>query len=171
MEFKNKIFLEKVTISHSVSEGNQKRIELSEKILKDIFNRQPKITTKRNNAFKVARGKKIGTLLTFRHQRAVQELSNFLKLRKGLIFQHQVTLNSLSFGIPNHLVFPNQAFDPQVGIIGFYVTATFSKPGIGTYRRGRARHFSKPASLNCTVPEILGFLEDHFCLQIRPIGG
>ena len=78
----------------------------------------------------------IGCKVTLRKKEAYNFLKDALNTRENRIaeyaFDHE---GNLSFGIPDHTLFKDQKYDPNVGIFGMDVCVTMEKPGYRIKRR------------------------------------
>ena len=129
--------IEKVTINIGVGEAGE-RLKKAESVLKNITNQNPiqtlsKITSK---DWGLRKRMPIGCKVTLRKKVAYNFLKDALNTRENRIaeyaFDHE---GNLSFGIPDHTLFKDQKYDPNVGIFGMDVCVTMEKPGYRIKRR------------------------------------
>jgi large subunit ribosomal protein L5 len=129
--------IEKVTINIGVGEAGE-RLKKAESVLKNITNQNPiqtlsKITSKE---WGLRKRMPIGCKVTLRKKEAYNFLKDALITRENRIaeyaFDHE---GNISFGIPDHTLFKDQKYDPNVGIFGMDVCVTMEKPGYRIKRR------------------------------------
>ena len=132
----------KITLNIGVGEGG-KRLELAEKVINLLTGLNPVRTLGKiqNRDLKVRKGAPIGCKVTLRN---VEKMNQFLKdafwVRENRIpswnFDSQ---GNLSFGIRDYTDFPNQKYDPDIGIFGMDVNVVLERPGHRVSRRRRSK--------------------------------
>ena len=128
----------KVTVKIGVGEGGQ-RLQLAERVLELLTGMKPvrTLATQTNRDLGTRRGAPIGCKVTIRESESIQ---SFLKVA---FWVRQNTLPSynfdsqgnLSFGISDYTDFPNQKYDPDIGIFGMDVNIVLERPGHRVSRR------------------------------------
>ena len=122
----------KMTVNIGVGEGG-KRLQTAENVLEMLTGGRPVRTLGRiqNRDLKVRKGAPIGCKVTIRDS---DKISTFLKdafwVRENTIpswcFDAQ---GNLSFGISDYTEFPDQKYDPDIGIIGMDISVVLERPG------------------------------------------
>jgi large subunit ribosomal protein L5 len=130
----------KVTINIGVGEGGQ-RLQLAEQVLELMTGQKPVRTLSKstNRDLGTRVGGPIGCKVTMRNPDTV---ASFLK---DAFWVRQNTLpgynfdqsGNLSFGISDYTDFPNQKYDPDIGIFGMDINIVLERPGHRVSRRRR----------------------------------
>ena len=130
--------VEKVVVNMSVGQGGR-ALEHAEDILASITGQQPVRTeaTQTVPAFDIRQGSPIGAKVTLRGDSAEAFLEEALSLVELSADQFDETGN-VSFGIDEHTDFPDQEYDPNVGLYGLDVTVNLVRPGYRVSKRDRA---------------------------------
>ena len=122
----------KITLNIGVGEGG-KRLELAEKVISLLTGLSPVRTLGKiqNRDLKVRKGAPIGCKVTMRN---TEQMNQFLKdafwVRENTLpsynFDNQ---GNLSFGVSDYTDFPNQKYDPEIGIFGMDINVLLERPG------------------------------------------
>ena len=130
----------KVTVYIGVGEGGQ-RLQLAEQVLELITGQKPvrTLSTSTNRDLGTRDGGPIGCKVTMRDS---EKVSSFLK---DAFWVRQNTLpgynfdqsGNLSFGISDYTDFPDQKYDPDIGIFGMDINIVLERPGHRVSRRRR----------------------------------
>ena len=130
----------KVTVNIGVGEGGQ-RLQLAEQVLELITGQKPvrTLSTSTNRDLGTRVGGPIGCKVTMRDS---EKVSSFLK---DAFWVRQNTLpgynfdqsGNLSFGISDYTDFPDQKYDPDIGIYGMDINVVLERPGHRVSRRRR----------------------------------
>ncbi len=141
----------KVTVNIGVGEGGQ-RLQLAEKVLEVLTGMTPvrTLSTQTNRELGTRRGAPIGCKVTIRNE---ESINSFLK---DAFWVRQNTLPSynfdnsgnLSFGISDYTDFPDQKYDPDIGIFGMDINVVLERPG---HRVSRRRQQSRRVSASHRV--------------------
>jgi len=130
----------KVTINIGVGEGGT-RLQNAESVLELLTGGKPIRTLGKiqNRDLKVRKGAPIGCKVTLRSKEAVKKfLTDAFWVRENAIpswnFDAQ---GNLSFGIPDYTDFPDQKYDPDIGIFGMDINVVLERPGHRVSRRRR----------------------------------
>ena len=129
--------IEKVTVNIGVGEAGE-RLEKAETVLEDITKQKPVQTLSKTVSKDLALRKRmpIGCKVTLRGTDATTFLKQAFETRENKIgeyaFDHQ---GNMSFGIPDHTLFKDQKYNPDIGIFGMDVCITMEKPGFRIKRR------------------------------------
>ena len=158
----------KVTINIGVGEGGQ-RLGLAEKVLGVLTGLKPIRTLGKiqNRDLKVRKGAPIGCKVTMRNRDVIKKfLTDAFWVRENLIpawnFDAQ---GNLSFGISDYTDFPDQKYDPEIGIFGMDINVVVERPG---HRVSRRRRRSRKVGLNhrVTPSESKSFFEETYGVKI-----
>ena len=122
----------KVTVNIGVGEAGQ-RLQLAEQVLEILTGLKPvrTLSTQANRDLGTREGAPIGRKVTIRGE---QKIDSFLKdafwVRENTLpsynFDNQ---GNLSFGISDYTDFPNQKYDPEIGIFGMDINVLLERPG------------------------------------------
>ena len=122
----------KVTVNIGVGEAGQ-RLQLAEKVLQILTGQTPvrTLSTQTNRDLGTREGAPIGCKVTIRGE---DKINSFLKdafwVRENTLpaynFDNQ---GNLSFGISDYTDFPDQKYDPEIGIFGMDVNILLERPG------------------------------------------
>ena len=159
--------IEKVTVNIGVGEAGE-RLEKAETVLEDITKHKPVQTLSKTVSKDLALRKRmpIGCKVTLRGGDATAFLKQAFETRENKIgeyaFDHQ---GNISFGIPDHTLFKNQKYNPDIGIFGMDVCITMEKPGHRTKKRRVARR-KVPHRHRVTREETMQFMTDNYKVEI-----
>jgi large subunit ribosomal protein L5 len=123
--------IEKVTVNIGVGEAGE-RLEKAQTVLKDITNHAPIQTLSKtvNKDLAIRKRMPIGCKVTLRGDDAIHFLKNAFETRENKIAEYAFdNQGNISFGIPDHTLFKNQKYNPDIGIFGMDVCITVEKPG------------------------------------------
>ena len=158
----------KVTINIGVGEGGQ-RLGLAEKVLGVLTGLKPVRTLGKiqNRDLKVRKGAPIGCKVTMRNREVIKKfLTDAFWVRENTIpawnFDSQ---GNLSFGISDYTDFPDQKYDPEIGIFGMDINVVVERPG---HRVSRRRRRSRKVGLGhrVTPNESKNFFEETYGVKI-----
>ena len=133
----------KVTVNIGVGEGGN-RLQTAEKVLELVTGSSPirTISKKTNRELGTREGAPIGCKVTMRDKDLI---ATFLKdafwVRENTLpawnFDNQ---GNLSFGVSDYTDFPQQKYDPDIGIFGMDINVVLERPGHRVSRRRRRAH-------------------------------
>ena len=158
----------KVTINIGVGEGGE-RLQTAEKVLELLTGLSPLRTMGRiqNRALKVRKGFPIGCKVTMRDSEKVEKfLTDAFWVRENTIptwnFDRE---GNLSFGISDYTDFPDQKYNPDIGIFGMDINIVLERPG---HRVSRRRRRSAKVALNhrTTADEARAWFVENYGLKI-----
>ncbi|MED5159096.1 MAG: 50S ribosomal protein L5 [Candidatus Thermoplasmatota archaeon] len=128
----------KVTVNSGVGEGGQ-RLQLAERVLELLTGMKPvrTLATQTNRDLGTRRGAPIGCKVTIRDSESVQSfLKDAFWVRQNTLPSYNFdSQGNLSFGISDYTDFPNQKYDPDIGIFGMDVNIVLERPGHRVSRR------------------------------------
>ena len=134
----------KITENIGVGEGGQ-RLQLAEKVLEVLTGMTPvrTLSTQTNRELGTRRGAPIGCKVTIRNQDSV---NSFLKdafwVRQNTLPSYNFdSQGNISFGISDYTDFPDQKYDPDIGIFGMDINIVLERPGhrVSRRRQGSSR--------------------------------
>ncbi|AJF61381.1 TPA: 50S ribosomal protein L5 [Candidatus Woesearchaeota archaeon] len=151
------IRIEKLTLN--VGAGtDQEKLKKGMKLLKNITGIEPvkTITDKRIPGWGVRPGLPIGCKITIRREHARELLKRLLKAKDNRLPPGAFDSNgNVAFGIHEYIDIPGLEYDSAIGIIGFQVTITLSRPGHRVkYRKklnrklGKSHHITQQDSMD-----------------------
>ena len=157
--------IEKVVVHMGVGQGGRE-LGHAEDILADVVGQEPVRTTakKTEPEFGIREGDPIGTKVTLRSEDAESFLETALDLVDLQQKQFDETGN-FSFGIEDHTDFPDQEYDPTIGIYGLDVTVNLVRPGYRVTKRDKASR-PIPSSHRLTVEDAVAFVEQRFDVEV-----
>ena len=134
-------FIEKVTVNIGVGEAGE-RLTKAETVLEDITHHKPIQTLSKttNKDLAIRNRMPIGCKVTLRGNEAENFLKSAFETRENKIAEYAFdNQGNLSFGIPDHTMFKDQKYNPDIGIFGMDICITMQKPGYRIKRRRTQR--------------------------------
>ena len=132
----------KVTVNIGVGEGGR-RLQLAEKVLEVLTGMKPSrtLSTKTNRDLGTRKGAPIGCKVTIRDSEKVETfLKDAFWVRDHTLPSYNFdSQGNLSFGISDYTDFPDQKYDPDIGIFGMDVNVVLERPGHRISRRRRRK--------------------------------
>ncbi len=159
--------IEKVTVNIGVGEAGE-RLKKAETVLINLTNRKPvqTLARKTNKDLGIRKGMPIGCKVTLRGKAAEEFLKKALETRNNKIGEYAFDdQGNFSFGIPDHTLFKDQKYDPEIGIFGMDVCVTMEKPGYRVKRR-RLRRSRIPKHHRVTREETIRFMQEKFNVEV-----
>ena len=160
--------ISKVVINIGVGEGGD-RLSNAESVLKLVSGVQPVRTLgkQQNRDLKVRVGFPIGCKATMRDQDTIKKfLTDAFWVRENTIpswnFDRE---GNLSFGISDYTDFPDQKYNPDIGIFGMDINIVLERPG---HRVSRRRRRSAKVAMNhrTTADEARAWFVENYGLKI-----
>lgn len=157
------IRLEKVVLNIG---GTGDKLERGVKLIQIISGKKPvKVkATQRIPTWGVRPGLEVGTKVTLRGKEAAKILAKLLPAINNTLKEKAIRTNTVSFGIHEYIEIPGVEYIREVGIMGFEVTAVFSRAGKRVERKkvkaGKGRR------LDITPEEIETFMIDKFKTKV-----
>ena len=158
--------VEKVVVHMGVGEGGQE-LANAEGILEAVTGQQS-VRTRANATepeFGIRQGDPIGAKVTLRRESAEEFLDTALELAAIERSQFDQTGN-FSFGIAEHTEFPDQEYDPNVGIYGLDVTVHLARPGSRVAKRDRVTR-KLPSRHRLDTEDAVAFLESTYDMEVQ----
>jgi large subunit ribosomal protein L5 len=160
--------ISKVVINIGVGEGGD-RLSNAESVLKLVSGVEPVRTLgkQQNRDLKVRIGFPIGCKATMRNQDVIKKfLTDAFWVRENTIpswnFDRE---GNLSFGISDYTDFPDQKYNPDIGIFGMDINIVLERPG---HRVSRRRRRSAKVAMNhrTTADEARAWFVENYGLKI-----
>jgi len=129
--------IEKITVNIGVGEAGD-RLQKAESVLQSITNHKPVQTLSNVTSKDLGLRKQmpIGCKVTLRGEAAHTFLAQAFETRENKIAEYAFDdQGNFSFGIPDHTLFKNQKYNPDIGIFGMDVCITMKKPGYRIKKR------------------------------------
>ena len=153
----------KVTVNIGVGEGGA-RLQLAERVLELITGLKPVRTISKttNRDLGTRLGAPIGCKVTMRNSSVIQSfLKDAFWVRENTLPGYNFDQSgNLSFGISDYTDFPEQKYDPDIGIFGMDVNVVLERPGHRVSRRrrnkakvGKSHRVSKSESIEFFTSE------------------
>jgi large subunit ribosomal protein L5 len=141
-------------------------LQNAEEILQAVTGQEPVRTQAQesNRDFDIREGDPIGAKVTLRGERAETFLETalaFVDLDRSQFDE----FGNVSFGVQEHTDFPDQEYDPNVGIYGLDVTVNLVRPGYRVAKRDE-RTRKVPSNHRLTREDAVAFLETEFGVEI-----
>jgi len=158
--------IEKVVVHMGVGEAG-KKLQNAEEILRAITGQDGVQTISKSTIaeFGIRKGDPIGAKVTLRSESAVEFLKLALPHAKisPSSFDNE---GNLSFGLSEHIVFPDQDYNPSIGLYGLDVTVVLNRAGSRIKRRRRSSK-SIPISHRLTTEESVNYIESTFNVEVQ----
>jgi large subunit ribosomal protein L5 len=157
----------KITINIGVGEAGE-RLNKAETVLKNITGRKPVQTLSKttNKEWGIRKGMPIGCRATLRGKNADKFLVEALKTRENKMADYSFDdEGNLSFGIPDHTLFKDQKYDPDIGIFGMDICITMEKTGYRIKHR-RINRRKIPHRHRITKEETMNFFSEVFNVEV-----
>lgn len=153
--------VEKIVVHMGVGTGGRE-LANAEEILEEITG-QESVRTQANSTrpeFGIREGDPIGAKVTLRGEAAEGFLETVLSIVDLSPEQFDQSGN-VSFGIEEHTAFPNQEYDPEIGILGLDVTVNLVRPGYRVTKRDIASR-QLPSNHRLDAPAAIAYLNERF---------
>lgn len=134
------LVLEKLVIN--IGTGGDDNVQAhAKRLLEIITDRKPSnaISKKRNPAFKVVKGQKIGAFVTVRGRSIKPLAKRLIDAVDSRLKETSVSENSVSFGIHEYIDISGVKYDPKIGMLGMNVNLAFKRKGARVALRKRMR--------------------------------
>ena len=159
--------IEKVTVNIGVGEAGE-RLEKSQTVLGEVTKHKPVQTLSKttNKDLGLRKRMPIGCKVTLRGKDAQDFLVRAFETRENRIADYAFDdQGNISFGIPDHTLFKDQKYNPDIGIFGMDVCITMEKPG---YRIKRRRIQKRKIHTNHKLDrnETINYFTDTFKLEV-----
>jgi len=159
--------IEKVTVNIGVGEAGE-RLNKAESVLNGITKNKPVQTLSRttNKDWGLRERMPIGCKVTLRGKDAEAFLKDALQTRENKMADYSFDdEGNLSFGIPDHTLFKDQKYDPNIGIFGMDISITMEKAGYRVKRR-RTNRRKIPHRHRVKKEETMNFFTETFNVEV-----
>ena len=161
------IKLEKVTMNIGTG-GPGENMDKSLKLLTNLTGMKPiqTKTKKRIPGWGIRPGLNIGCKVTMRGKKAEEFLARLLEAKNKTLKPSNFDKNgNFSFGIVEYLDIPDAEYDIEVGIIGFEVAVTLSRPG---FRINKRRIYKKklPRKIRIIKDDAINFMKSKYSIKV-----
>lgn len=159
--------IEKVTVNIGVGEAGE-RLAKAETVLNGITKHKPIKTLSRttNKDWGIRERMPIGCKVTLRGADAESFLKDALQTRENKMADYSFDdEGNLSFGIPDHTLFKDQKYDPNIGIFGMDISITMEKSGYRVKRRRTSRR-KIPHRHRVKKEETMQFFTEKFNVEV-----
>jgi large subunit ribosomal protein L5 len=163
--FKPKIA--KITVNIGVGEAGE-RLGKAETVLKNITGHKSVRTLSKttNKEWGIRKEMPIGCKVTLRGKDAEQFLIEALKTRDNKMADYSFDdQGNVSFGIPDHTLFKDQKYDPNIGIFGMDICITVEKIGYRIKHRRLDRR-KIPHRHQVNREETMAYLAEAFKVEV-----
>ncbi len=162
------IRIEKVTVNMGVGPSRDE-LKKACSILEKITDSTPKKTVckVKQPTWEIREGLTIGAKVTLRKDKAEQFLKNALAAKDNqLSIKNFDNQGNFGFGIKEYIDLPAVKYDPKLGIRGFDVLVTMSRPG---YRIKRRKIDKKkiPRKHSITKTQAIEFIKKTFGVEVK----
>lgn len=162
------VILDKATVNICV--GNDKQaMNKAEKLIKTLTNKTPvyACAKRRLAAWQIRPGVPIGYKVTLRGEEAKQFLAWVFKSKNNKLNASSLD-NSGNFavGVSEYLDLTEMKYDAEIGIMGFEVMVTFTRPGFRVKQR-RVRKAKIPSRHKVTPEEVTQYLKSNLNVEVE----
>lgn len=146
--------------------GTDDKLEKGVVLLEKLSGRKPvKVKAKKRiPTWSVRPGMDVGCKVTLRGKDAVEILKRCLPAIDNTLRSRQIQDNFISFGIEEYIEIPTMEYLRDVGIMGFEITAVFSRAGKYVEKRKVKRNKAKRNAV--TKQEIINYMESNYGTKI-----
>jgi large subunit ribosomal protein L5 len=159
--------IEKVVVNIGVGEAGERMVKAAS-VLKMITGRTPVQTISKttNKDLAIRKGMPIGMKVTLRRKAAEEFFKTAMWVRGNRIADYSFDQDgNCSFGVADYTDFPNQRYDPEIGIFGMSLSVTFTRPGKRVQNRRRAAR-RIPGLHRITPPEAKAFMREKYGIEV-----
>jgi ribosomal protein L5 len=159
------IKLEKIILNCG---GTDDKLERSAKLLNILTGRKIKkvSSTKRIPTFGVRPGLVTGCMVTIRDSEKEKLLKRLFGAIGNKISSKKITSNHFSFGVKEYLEIPDMEYQRDIGIIGFDVTAVFTRNGKRVAFK-KIKQGKLPKKQDVTKEEIIDYLQNKLGVTVE----
>jgi large subunit ribosomal protein L5 len=160
------IKVEKITLNFGAGKDAD-LLEKGIKLLKIVSGKTPikTFTTKRIPEWGLRPGLPLGCKITLRGKDAVALLQRLLKAKSNNIKESSFTEGNFSFGIHEYIDVPDVKYDPELGIIGFEVAVSLTRPGYRLKLR-KVKPKKIPSNHRITKDDTMKFAQEKLGITI-----
>ncbi|MEC8220717.1 MAG: 50S ribosomal protein L5 [Nanoarchaeota archaeon] len=162
------VSLDKVTVNICVGNDKPGMIK-AEKLIKLLTKKTPvKATAKRRLAlWQIRPGLPIGYKVTLREQDAKDFLTWIFKSKGNTLKKSSLdNQGNFALGVAEYLDLSGMKYDADIGIMGFELMATFTRPGFRIKSR-RLRKAKIPQRHKVTQEEVVEYVQNNFGVKVE----
>lgn len=159
--------IEKVVVNIGVGEAGERMVKASS-VLKMITGRTSVQTLSKttNKDLGIRKGMPIGQKVTLRRKAAEDFFKTAMWVRGNRIADYSFDQDgNCSFGVADYTDFPNQRYDPEIGIFGMSLSVSFTRPGKRVHTRRRAAR-RIPETHRINPKEAKAFLREKYGIEV-----
>ena len=163
----NQVVVDKVTLNIGIGAPGE-RLENAKALLQKLTTAKPVLTKakSRNPSFKIRKGDDIGTKVTLRKQLATEVVKRCLDPIDSTLSQNNFdATGNVSFGVKEYIDVPGMKYDSKIGMMGFDVALTLTKPGARVAKR-RVGFARLPRRQRVSRQEAIAFMKQTFGVKI-----
>lgn len=163
-----KVLLDKATVNICVGNDKQGMIR-AEKLIKALTNKTPvhACAKKRLATWQIRPGLPIGYKVTLRDQEAKEFLAWIFKSKGNKLKVSSLDkTGNFAIGVSEYLDLSGMKYDADIGIMGFEVMITFTRPGSRVKSR-RLRKSRVPLRHKVTKDEVINYLGNEFKVKVE----
>lgn len=167
MNVMKNIKIEKITLNIGAGK-DQARLEKGIKLIKNITGVAPVKTfgKKRIPEWGIRPGLPIGCKITIRNKKANELLDVMLKAKNNQLRKKCFGNGTISFGVHEYIDVPGLKYDPDIGVMGFQVCVTLSRPGFRLKKRKVAKK-RIPSNHMIKTEESINFIKEKFKTEVE----
>ncbi len=159
-------FLDKLVIN--IGSGGEEKAFVNAKSLLELITKKkpsPTFSKKRNPAFKISQGQKIGAFVTVRGKEIEPLAKRLLDSVDNKLRESAVTNNSVSFGIREYIDISGVKYDPKIGMLGMNINLSFKRKGERVVLRKRKTSEIPDRHRIVTRDEIKSYMKNKFNVE------
>lgn len=163
-----KVDLNKVTVNICVGNDKQGMVK-AEKLLKKLTNKTPVKNTakKRLATWQLRPGLPIGYKVTLRDEEGKKFIKWILDSKGKKLPKNSLDkTGNFSVGFHEYLDLQGMKYDAEIGILGFEVMATFTRPGFRVKSRN-LRPAKVPQRHKVTQAEVVDYMKENFGVKVE----
>lgn len=147
--------------------GEDKTFGNAKNLLELITKKKPAPTfsKKRNPAFKITKGQRIGTFVTVRGKEIEPLAKRLLDSVDNRLRESAVTNNSVSFGIHEYIDISGVKYDPKIGMLGMNVNLSFKRKGERVSLRKRRASYIPERHRIVSRDDIKEYMKNRFNVE------
>lgn len=161
------IYIEKLTLNIGAGK-DQDKLDKGMKLIEYLTGVKPvkTKTTKRIPGWGIRPGLPIGCKVTIRGDHKKELITKFVEAKENLLKPTQFDNNgNVSFGVHEYINIPGVKYNPEIGIMGFQIAITLSRPGHRIARR-RMGKCKVPQKQRITKEEAIDFMKKEFNVEL-----
>lgn len=161
------IHIEKLTLNVGAGR-DQEKLDKGMKLIEYLTGVKPvkTITHKRKQAWGLRPGLPIGCKVTIRGEDKKELIRKFIEAKDNSLKNTQFDNNgNVSFGVHEYINIPGVKYNPEIGIMGFQIAITLSRPGKRIARRRLGKN-KVPEKQRVSKEEAIDFMKKEFNVEL-----